>query len=344
MNTDYVKNKSTFAVALLAAFLAFSPFKDELDEIFILLGLWETSLLKITIIFFILLTLATYMYALNHIRYGYGVKIQSYLKWILSIANFLYIVALLFPIAIFLIWIISLIINTIEIPKVLVENISIFIAYLIALALGIISGIVSKKMTKNVRHQFAKLLKEQGEEQLQKASQLYKNGFYSESILEIFKVLELNLRGKLEGIGIYTKNINIYDLIALSLKKAIIMKSDVENIDKLRKWRNRAAHFDVSFTKKDANLALEITKIILDKINKNMQLYKNLSGGSNVSSYMMGDNYIEVRFRDGSAYLYNDSVTGHDNVEIMKDLAIKGEGLNSFINKHVRKNYASKLI
>jgi len=86
--------------------------------------------------------------------------------------------------------------------------------------------------------------------------------------LEIFKVLELNLRGKLEGIGIYTKNINIYDLIALSLKKAIIMKSDVENIDKLRKWRNRAAHFDVSFTKKDANLALEITKIILDKINK----------------------------------------------------------------------------
>jgi len=74
-----------------------------------------------------------------------------------------------------------------------------------------------------------------------------------------------------------------------------------------------------------------------------MERYKNLGGDSAVLAYEIGDNSIKVQFRDGSLYLYNYQSAGANNIEHMKELAIAGQGLNSFINRIVRKGYASKL-
>jgi len=75
-----------------------------------------------------------------------------------------------------------------------------------------------------------------------------------------------------------------------------------------------------------------------------MERYKNLGNDSGISAYEIGDDYIKVQFRDGSLYLYNYGSAGSQNIEKMKELAIAGKGLNSFINRFVRKGYASKLI
>ena len=74
-----------------------------------------------------------------------------------------------------------------------------------------------------------------------------------------------------------------------------------------------------------------------------MKQYKNLGGDSGVSAFEIGDDSIKVQFRDSSVYLYTNRSAGAQNIEQMKALALRGEGLNSFINKHVRKAYASKL-
>jgi hypothetical protein len=74
-----------------------------------------------------------------------------------------------------------------------------------------------------------------------------------------------------------------------------------------------------------------------------MAKYKNLGGNSGVSSYEIGTDSIKVTFNDGSVYLYNNAVTGKQNIDRMKSLAETGSGLNSFIMTHVRKLYASKL-
>ncbi len=73
-----------------------------------------------------------------------------------------------------------------------------------------------------------------------------------------------------------------------------------------------------------------------------MQRYKNLEGNSGVTAFEIGDDYIKVEFKDGATYLYNYSRPGQHDVEQMKRLAIKGIGLNSFIKKNVKENYASK--
>ena len=73
-----------------------------------------------------------------------------------------------------------------------------------------------------------------------------------------------------------------------------------------------------------------------------MEHYGNLSGGSGVVAYESGPDFIRVQFSSGSVYLYTYESATPENIEIMKELASKGEGLNSFINTTVRSNYAQK--
>lgn len=73
-----------------------------------------------------------------------------------------------------------------------------------------------------------------------------------------------------------------------------------------------------------------------------MQRYMNLSGESGVAAFEAAPGEITVQFRDGSYYLYTDASAGTSNISQMQSLAQAGHGLNSFINRFVRKGYARK--
>ncbi len=70
-----------------------------------------------------------------------------------------------------------------------------------------------------------------------------------------------------------------------------------------------------------------------------MPRYANLGGDSGVESYEIGDDSITVIFSTGVPYLYTSASAGSANIERMKSLARRGEGLNEFINKYVRDKY-----
>ncbi|GGF66776.1 hypothetical protein GCM10011332_21120 [Terasakiella brassicae] len=73
-----------------------------------------------------------------------------------------------------------------------------------------------------------------------------------------------------------------------------------------------------------------------------MNRYKNLGGDSGVIGYSIEVDSIEVQFHDGSIYGYTVASTGLANINKMKILAERGEGLNSFISRVVKKNFAYK--
>ena len=78
-----------------------------------------------------------------------------------------------------------------------------------------------------------------------------------------------------------------------------------------------------------------------------MEIYKNLGGDSGVESYKIESSSITVKFlkpgKDGcNTYEYTYDSAGSYNIEQMKELALRGEGLNSFINTTVKKQYAKK--
>jgi hypothetical protein len=74
-----------------------------------------------------------------------------------------------------------------------------------------------------------------------------------------------------------------------------------------------------------------------------LRLYSALGGDSGVTAYAVGPDFIVVEFKSRDAYRYDYSKPGRAKVEKMKRLARRGGGLATFINQHVREDYAEKL-
>jgi hypothetical protein len=74
-----------------------------------------------------------------------------------------------------------------------------------------------------------------------------------------------------------------------------------------------------------------------------MEKYRNLNGDSGVNGFQLLNDGIIVQFNDGKSYLYNTSKPGTASVQRMIGLAQSGKGLNSYISRFVRKNYAARL-
>ncbi len=73
-----------------------------------------------------------------------------------------------------------------------------------------------------------------------------------------------------------------------------------------------------------------------------MERYKNLSGKSNIHSYQLHSDSIDILFNDGWFYSYSNASAGGGNIDQMKLLATNGFGLNGFIMRHVKKLYERK--
>ncbi len=71
--------------------------------------------------------------------------------------------------------------------------------------------------------------------------------------------------------------------------------------------------------------------------------YADSSRDSGVSAYALGPNFILVEFRHAGRYRYDHAHPGRTHVQAMKRLAGRGRGLATYINRHVRDNYAAKL-
>jgi hypothetical protein len=72
------------------------------------------------------------------------------------------------------------------------------------------------------------------------------------------------------------------------------------------------------------------------------QKYIDIGLDSGIAEYLIGADYIRVKFKDGSIYDYNYLSAGELNIEEMKRLAIAGDGLNTFINRNTYSLYSSK--
>ena len=65
--------------------------------------------------------------------------------------------------------------------------------------------------------------------------------------------------------------------------------------------------------------------------------------GSGVAAYETGPGWIIIRFHRGGTYRYDARNPGALHVTEMQRLADSGEGLNTYINKYVRDDYAERL-
>ena len=74
-----------------------------------------------------------------------------------------------------------------------------------------------------------------------------------------------------------------------------------------------------------------------------MTPYRDWDNDSGVKAYDVGPKHIDVAFKGGAVYRYTEQSVGTRNLSQMVELAKAGEGLNSFIQRVVRKRYSEKL-
>lgn len=73
-----------------------------------------------------------------------------------------------------------------------------------------------------------------------------------------------------------------------------------------------------------------------------MEAYLDINHDSGVAAFEAGTDYIRIQFKDGQVYLYTNTSAGAHNIATMKSLAKAGNGLNAYINRHVKNLYALK--
>lgn len=73
------------------------------------------------------------------------------------------------------------------------------------------------------------------------------------------------------------------------------------------------------------------------------QYKKNNSGATGVEFYEIENDDIIVQFVDGRIYRYSYASAGKEKIERMKQLAIAGAGLSTFIDLYAKDKYESKL-
>ena len=71
--------------------------------------------------------------------------------------------------------------------------------------------------------------------------------------------------------------------------------------------------------------------------------YKNLSGHSKVASYEIVKDAMTIRFADASVYRYTNQSADPANISKMKELAIAGKGLGTFIDANVKDRFLRKV-
>ncbi|MDF8327372.1 MULTISPECIES: hypothetical protein [Aeromonas] len=71
-----------------------------------------------------------------------------------------------------------------------------------------------------------------------------------------------------------------------------------------------------------------------------MEIYKDINRDSGVKGFEINADSITVWF-DGTirSYTYSYISAGSIHVETMKKLAVSGDGLNAYINRHVKFKY-----
>ena len=71
-----------------------------------------------------------------------------------------------------------------------------------------------------------------------------------------------------------------------------------------------------------------------------MQKYADKDRDSGVEAFAINDTAITIKFKGTSKlYTYSHARAGKRHVEAMKQLALNGDGLNAYINRHVKHQY-----
>lgn len=273
-NDRQFSDHNNYLIGFVAVLVGLGAFKDELFNGHIrILNIWPTwfSLIAPIAVF---LLIAAWLNALIYLTENFtrsGIAIHV---WLRRISLGLNLLALL-------VWPIMLI-TLLGYSFVASRYVGFLssVLNLVPFALGTLAAIFTGKLTQQVEKgeinkalQLVRKLKEKG---LENSEKLYKQKFYSSSILEAYKTIELTLAGYLirrGAISSTTPNVPFKYVLEAVVDLGYLEKNDINLINEIRILRNKAAHLDINLTKNDADFVISSTRSILKKFDESAETY-----------------------------------------------------------------------
>lgn len=263
---EKLKGKYEVILGFVTLVVSLSAFKDELAQVHLELG-WTTISLADYFLYAVYgFSVCLYLYIVEHIaretRIG-SWKIFDYAIWT---AFILFAFILLTPLLV-IVNVVAFKIYSAATQQTAEEARTFFeiFATILSLVSALASFITSTKALKERKRKLQEDVEVQEIIELDNANKLFKDGYYSHSVLETFKVLETHLFKKLIDKDIRVQRYNQKDLIQFALKQGIITDNDMPAINDIRGMRNIAAHSDAEHTKQQAQFALDFVKQLIKR-------------------------------------------------------------------------------
>lgn len=274
MAKDLFNEKIAFAVALFAALIAAKVYLTSFQTLELNLGIFATNLLTVFHWMLITLFISVYFYALDYAKYGFEfLQTSVFFKYSSYIGNFFYMATLLIlPLAFlvhFINFLVFLAVDIITFPPTQFSMVSGIIVGILGVIVGMISAwSTSRRLSKLQKRGIVFDFLTTEQKSLQQAEEMFRHGFYTGAIIEMFKSIELALKKRIyENTEINAKTFGFHRLLQFALQKKILTSEQVEELNEIREIRNRAAHLAIELTKEDAERALGITNKILEEID-----------------------------------------------------------------------------
>jgi len=261
MEAEKLRDRYDFILGFVALVVSLSAFKTELQAINFTFGTYSYNLGEYFLIVISGFLVCLYFYSIEKVSRNYSFGRYRLFSVILVMAEVLLIFLIASPVILLLVhlgfWIYSLLG---DIPN---ENLKTATATLQIFALVInivLSVLVFIKYNRQRKEKQLKDLEEDEIKDLEVAERLLKDNYYSQSILESFKVLETHLYKKLTEKNVRVFRGRMNDLIKASLDHGIVTDDDLPLLNDIRGMRNSAAHLDTTYTREHAEMAIKFIK------------------------------------------------------------------------------------
>jgi hypothetical protein len=263
---DKIKNKYEIILGFATLVISLSAFKDELAKVTLELGYMTITLADYFLWVVYGLSICLYFYIVEKIATDTKIGNWKIFTLMLRLAHFFFIFVLSTPLLIILNlpffklyeFLTNQLIESNPIVQIILPIVSAAIS-------SIISLLISSRLLREKKRKAKEELEEQEIKELDNATKLYNDGYYSHSVLESYKVLETHLFKILTDKNIRVQRYDQKDLIQFSLKEGIITDADMPSINNIRDMRNIAAHADSDHTKQQALFALNFVRELLKR-------------------------------------------------------------------------------
>jgi len=259
-----LKDRWEIIVGYVALIVSLSAFKDELRALPLNLGFYHTTCADFLFTLILGFLAALHFYLIPFFLSSTRFANLTVLRWLEQFAYFAFVMLATSPVVLALIVGAN---SAIEYLLSLPPNTQSF-AYKAITAgftslLSFFSGFLAARYRRQKYSAERQNLENQEIHDLESSQKLFDDSYYSQSILEAFKVLELHLRRLINEKDVPFRSTKFQDLLDVALKLKLIHHSDQKRIDDIRQMRNSAAHLNVAFTKEQAAQAISFVRELI---------------------------------------------------------------------------------